>query len=310
MKHPIEISVVSPVYRAADIVDKLVERISEEVSKITPHYEIILVEDRGPDNSWEKIQENCKKHPKLKGIRLSKNCGQQHAMQCGLEASSGAFVITMDCDLQDDPGEIHKLYAKANEGYDIVVARRMDRQDNFLKRFLSNRFNSVLGYLTETEQDSTVANFVVMNRKVVDALTTMGDKNRYYPMMIQWIGFNKTKVDIQHSEREIGGSSYSFAKRLRLAMDVIITFSDKPLRLTIKFGVFVSFLSVVAAITLIGNYFAGSVKVPGWTTLAVLNAFFSGAIISVLGMVGLYVGKTFESVKSRPTYIIDQTENL
>jgi len=310
MTVPIEISIVSPVYRAAEIVDKLVERIAEEVSKITPDYEIILVEDRGPDNSWEKIQENCKKYPRVKGVRLSKNCGQQYAIQCGLDASVGAEVVVMDCDLQDNPAEIYKLYAKAKEGYDIVVARRLNRKDNFFKKFLSKLFNSILGYLTETEQDSTVANFVLMNRKVVDALKMMGDNNRYYPMMIQWIGFNKVKVDIQHAERDVGGSSYSIRKRLSLAMDVIVTFSDKPLRLTVKLGVFISFLSVIVAFSLIIMHLAYGVDATGWTSLAVTNSFFSGFIIAVLGMVGLYVGKTFEGVKSRPTYIIDETENF
>lgn len=305
-----KISVVSPVYKAELIIDKLVEQIANELRQLTDDFEIILVEDRGPDKSWEKIQENCLKHNFVKGIRLSKNFGQQHAIQCGLDASKGDYIITMDCDLQDNPKEIQKLLNKLHEGYDIVVARRTKRQDNFFKKFLSKMFNSILGYLTESEQDSSVANFVIMRRGVVDALALLADHNRYYPMMIQWVGFNRTKLDILHAERDVGESSYSFGKRLRLATNAILAFSDKPLRLTIKLGICVSLLAVLIALILIGNYFIGTIKVPGWTTLAVLNTFFSGVIISVLGMVGLYVGKTFESVKGRPTYIIDQMENL
>ena len=300
----IEISIVSPVYRAESIVDNLVSRIITAVSKLTDSFEIILVEDCGPDNSWSKIQENCKKHTQVKGIKLSRNYGQQHAIQAGLDASKGKYVVTLDCDLQDQPEEIEKLLSKAKEGFEIVVASRKNRQDDIFKRFLSRIFYATLGYLTETKQDRTVANFVVYQRKAVDAMATLKDHNRYYPMLQQMIGFNYAKVDIEHAEREDGSSSYSFSKRLRLAMDTILTFSDKPLRLAVKFGVTLSFLSIVAAITMVILYFFSDVKAEGWASLALLLSFFSGIIISVLGMVGLYVGRTFESVKQRPTYII------
>jgi dolichol-phosphate mannosyltransferase len=305
----IEISIVSPVYRAESLVDKLVERTMNSVSKLTNNYEIILVEDCGPDNSWKKIQENCTKHSVVKGIKLSRNYGQQHAIQAGLDASKGKYVITMDCDLQDQPEEIEKLLSKAKEGFEIVVASRKNRQDDFFKKFLSRIFYSTLGYLTETKQDRTVANFVCYHRKAVDAMARVKDHNRYYPMLQQLVGFNYAKVEIEHAEREDGKSSYSFGKRLRLAMDTILTFSDKPLRLTVKFGVLLSFLSICAAITMVILYIFSDVKAEGWASLALLLSFFSGIIISVLGMVGLYVGRTFESVKHRPTYIIQEKIN-
>jgi len=305
----IEISIISPVYRAETLVDKLVERIMNSVSKLTDSYEIILVEDCGPDNSWKKIQDNCTKYPVVKGIKLSRNYGQQHAIQAGLDASSGKYVITMDCDLQDQPEEIEKLLSKSKEGFEIVVASRKNRQDDAFKKFLSRIFYSTLGYLTETKQDRTVANFVCYNRKAVDAMDRVKDHNRYYPMLQQLVGFNYAKVDIEHAEREDGNSSYSFSKRLRLAMDTILTFSDKPLRLTVKFGVFLSFLSICAAIIMVVLYIFSDVKAEGWASLALMLSFFSGIIISVLGMVGLYVGRTFESVKHRPTYIVQEKIN-
>ena len=140
MNEEIEISIVSPVYRAENLVDKLVERIVASVSQITDSYEIILVEDCGPDYSWNKIVENCKKNQKIKGIKLSRNYGQQHAIQAGLDVSKGKYVITMDCDLQDQPEEIYKLLKKAKEGFEIVVASRKNRQDDVLKKMLSIAF--------------------------------------------------------------------------------------------------------------------------------------------------------------------------
>lgn len=309
MNNPVEISIVSPVYRAETIIDNLVDRIVAAVSKLTDNYEIILVEDCGPDNSWGKIQENCSKNPKVKGVKLSRNYGQQHAIQAGLDISNGEYIITMDCDLQDQPEEIEKLLSKSKEGYEIVVASRKNRQDDFFKKFLSRIFYSTLGYLTETKQDRTVANFVCYQRKAVEAMAKVKDHNRYYPMLQQLVGFNHGKVEIEHAEREDGSSSYSFGKRLRLAMDTILTFSDKPLRLTVKFGVMLSFLSICAALTMVVLYVFSDVLAEGWASLALLISFFSGIIISVLGMVGLYVGRTFESVKQRPTYIIHKTLN-
>lgn len=309
MNKEIEISIVSPVYRAENLVDKLVERIVASVSQITDSYEIILVEDCGPDYSWNKIVENCKKNQKIKGIKLSRNYGQQHAIQAGLDVSKGKYVITMDCDLQDQPEEIYKLLKKAKEGFEIVVASRKNRQDDVLKKMLSRIFYSVLGYLTETNQDRTVANFVCYHRKAVNALALVKDHNRYYPMLQQLIGFNYAKVEIEHAEREDGKSSYSFNKRLRLAINTILTFSDKPLRLAVKFGVLLSLFSVISAVVLVIMYFLGDYRTDGWASLALLLSFFSGAIISVLGMVGLYVGRIFESVKQRPTYIVNEKIN-
>ena len=309
MNSIIELSIVSPVYKAENSIDQLVERIIAAVSKLSNHYEIILVEDGGFDNSWKKIQENCQKFPIVKGIKLSRNYGQQHAIQAGLDAAKGEYVITMDCDLQDLPEEIEKLLTKAKEGYEIVVASRKNRKDDLFKKLLSQLFYKTLSYLTETKQDKTIANFVVYHRKAIDAMARLKDHNRYYPMLQQMIGFNYAKVEINHAERADGKSSYSFSKRLRLAMDTILTFSDKPLRLTVKFGVLLSFLSICAALTMVVLYFFSDVKSQGWASLALLISFFSGAIISVLGMVGLYVGRTFESVKKRPTYIIQEKIN-
>lgn len=309
MNSTIEISIVSPVYKAENLIDKLVERTIESISKLTDSFEIILVEDNGPDDSWKKIKENCAKYPFVKGIKLSKNCGQQHALQAGLDASKGKYVITMDCDLQDQPEEIYKLLNKAKEGYEIVAASRENRKDDFVKKLASKWFYAVLSYLTETNQDNTVANFVCYNRKAVESMKLIGDSNRYYPMLQQLVGFNYAKVSIQHAEREDGKSSYSMKKRLKLAINTILTFSDKPLRLTVKMGVLLSFLSVIAALTLVIMYLLGDYRTDGWASLALLLSFFSGAIISVLGMVGLYVGKIFESVKNRPTYIINEIIN-
>jgi len=303
------ISVVSPVYRAENIVDKLVERIMAAASKITGKYEIILVEDRGPDGSWEKIKENCAKFHQVRGIRLSRNFGQQYAIAAGLDLSRGEWVAVMDCDLQDNPDEIINMYAKAQEGYDIVLASRQNRKDNFLKKLFSKYFYALLSYLTETRQDGTVANFALCRRKAVDAMAAMKDYNRYFPTMIKWVGFRLTTLNIEHVERADGKSSYTFKKRLKLALDTILSFSDKPLRLTIKLGVLILLSSFGFAGYLVVRYFSHDITVSGWASTFLSIWFLSGLSISVTGMVGLYIGKIFEGIKSRPTYIVDEEIN-
>lgn len=310
MQTPIHISIISPVYRSESLVATLVERISASVEQFTQDYEIVLVEDCGPDASWEKIVEQCKKNPKVVGIKLSRNFGQQYAIQAGLDAARGAWIVVMDCDLQDRPEEIPKLYQKGLEGFDIVLASRKNRKDNFFKKFTSQAFYAVLSYLTDVKQDPTVAHFMLLNRKVVDALKQIADYHRSYPMLVKWVGFRVAKVEIQHAEREDGkSSSYSFKKRLNLAVNTILSFSDKPLRLIVNLGLFISLIAVLIAVSQIFLYLKGGITVQGWTSLFIALSFFSGLIITTLGVIGLYLGKVFESMKGRPTYIISQSIN-
>lgn len=303
-------SIVSPVYRSESLVAALVERISASLETLTQDYEIVLVEDCGPDASWERIMEQCRRNPKVVGIKLSRNFGQQYAIQAGLDAARGEWVVVMDCDLQDRPEEIPKLYQKALEGFEIVLASRKNRKDNFFKKFTSQAFYAVLSYLTEVKQDPTVAHFMLLHRKVVNALQQTGDYHRSYPMLVKWVGFRVAKVEIEHAEREDGkSSSYSFRKRLNLAINTILSFSDKPLRLIVNLGLFISLIAVLIAISQIFLYIRGDITVQGWTSLFIAVSFFSGLIITTLGVIGLYLGKVFESMKGRPTYIISQSIN-
>lgn len=307
--HPL-ISVISPVYGASGLLEELVRRISESVSKITESYEIILVEDHGPDDSWQKIKAICQKDKGVIGIRHSRNFGQQYAINCGLDHARGEWVVTLDCDLQDRPEEIINLYKKAQEGYDIVLASRQNRKDDFLKKLFSRMFYRALSYLTDTHQDASLANFSLYHRNVVEALKSMNDYVKYYPTMIHWIGFRMAKLEIEHASREDGKrSSYSFKKRLTLAFDTIVSFSNKPLRLTVKLGIFILVFATLFAIALVISYFFTDISVSGWASTFLSLWFLAGIIITILGMIGIYVGKIFETVKRRPSYIVGEKLN-
>lgn len=305
-----KVSVVSPVYLAETFVKELVDRLNKTLSLLTDDYEIILVEDGSPDKSWGQIQSICENDHKVKGIKLSRNFGQHYAITAGLERATGDWIVVMDCDLQDKPEEIPTLYAKTNEGYDIVHARRLVRKDSYLKRITSLSFYRLFGYLTDSKQDPSIANFGIYHRKVIRSILDMKDHIRYFPTMIQWVGFSSTKVDVDHSSRADGKSSYTWRKLLNLAFDNIISFSDKPLKLTIRLGFTISVIAISLGIYYLYRYFAGEIEVLGFASLIISIWFLSGLIIFVLGILGIYLGKTFDRVKDRPTHIINEEMNF
>lgn len=304
------LSIVSPVYRAEKIVDELVKRIVQSVSAITDDFEIILVEDCGPDNSWDKIVENCQKDKRVKGIKLSRNFGQHHAITAGLDICQGDWIVVMDCDLQDQPEEIIKLYQKATEGYDIVFARRVERQDGFFKKLTSRLFYKVFSYLSGIKQDGTIANFGIYSRKTINAINSLREPMRAFTAMARWVGFRKTSIDVEHAKRFEGKTTYNWSRLIDFALDIAISYSQKPLKLTVKLGLWISIISVLYTVYNLILYFAGRITVSGYTSLIISIWFLSGLIIFTLGILGLYVGKTFEGIKERPIYIIDKEENI
>jgi dolichol-phosphate mannosyltransferase len=303
MSNPL-FSIVSPVYGCKTCLYELYFRLKETLEKITPDFEIILVNDASPDGAWETILELANKDKRVKGINFSRNFGQHYAITAGLDNCSGEWVVVMDCDLQDQPEEIIKLYDKTKEGFFIVFAQRIRRKDRWLKRTWSRLFYAILGYLTNTNQDPAIANFGIYHKNVIDSIRKMGDYHRYFPAMIRWVGFKYGKIPVSHAERNNGKSSYSFRKSLSLAIDIILSFSDKPLRLTVKFGFIISCMAVAFAVYNLILYFDNKILVPGYTSLIISVWFLSGLTIMVLGVVGLYIGKTFDKVKGRPSYII------
>ncbi len=216
-----KLSIVSPVYKADHLIEQLVSRVSETVSKITDDFEIVLVDDYSPDNSWFKIKELALNNTKIKGIQLSRNFGQHYAITAGLDHAQGEWVVVMDCDLQDVPEEIEKLYAKAQEGFDIVLARRSNRKDKIFQKLFSFLFYKVLNYLTGLKHDEKVANFGIYHQKVIKSVTKMREHVRYFPIMVKWVGFTTGFLDVKHDSRD-GDTSYVLKKRINIAIDVIL----------------------------------------------------------------------------------------
>lgn len=310
MQNSLELSVVIPVYGNPNLLPKLCQRLRDALNGVTAAYEIILVFDCSADDGWEKIGVECEKDVRIKGIKLSRNFGQHYAIMAGLEYAAGEWVVVMDCDLQDRPEEIPRLYARALEGYDIVFAQRVNRKDSFLKRLSSKTFYLFFSYITESKQDASVANFGVYNRKVIAAILSMEDKVKYFPTMAQWVGFEKELLPVEQDEGGGGTSSYSWKKLFELAMDNSIAFSDKPLRLTIQLGMWICSATLVVGSYFFLRYVLEGSTVSGYTSLILSIWFLSGITIFILGIVGVYLGRVFTQTKNRPVFIVDKTENV
>lgn len=300
------ISIVSPVYRAENIVEQLVEEIRQAMAVLGKEYEIILVDDRSPDNGWQVMKQLSEKFAEVKSVRLSRNFGQHPAIMAGLAQAKGEWVVVMDCDLQDKPNEIIPLYNKALEGYETVLARRENRQDGFLKKLSSRLFSAVYSYFAGVNYDNEIANFGIYNKKVIAAVLQIADQIKFFPLFVSLAGFKSTSIRVEHAERFSGTTSYSFAKLMSLAFNTIISFSNKPLKLFVKFGITISLLSFIMGCYYIYRAIAHEISVLGYTSIIVSIWFLSGVLITTIGVCGIYIGKIFDQVKGRPVYIIDE----
>jgi polyisoprenyl-phosphate glycosyltransferase len=303
----VPISVVIPVYKAEDCLHELYRRLKVSLEAITNDFEIVMVEDCGGDRSWDMILELSQLDKRVKGIQFSRNFGQHYGITAGLDHCDGDWVVVMDCDLQDPPEEIPRLYAKAKEGYDIVLARRGLRKDSRLKRFTSHLFYRIFNYFTELNYDEQVGNFRIISRRVVRNFQTMREQLRFFGGLINWMGFPTATIDVQHTESLHRKSTYTFPKLWKLAVETIIAYSDKPLRLSVRIGFLMSLIAFIYGSYIILRALLYGSPVIGWSSLIVSLYFLCGIIIANLGIIGIYLSKIFDETKKRPLYIIGRT---
>lgn len=303
------LSIISPVYEAENSLDELIIGIVKAIADITNDYEIILVEDGSSDGSWKKIENICHSNTKVKGIKLSRNFGQHNAITAGLSYSKGEWIIVMDCDFQDNPKYIPVLYNEAMKGYDIVFAKRINRTDGRIRKLYSKFFYKIFSWLTDSDFDGSIGNYGIYHRKTVNAILSMKEPFKFFRLMAEWVGFHTTTIEVLHGERRKGKSSYTYAKLISLALTVVLTYSQKPLLLTVKLGLFISLLSLLFALYNIIYWYLGKITVLGYASLITSVWFMSGMIIFTLGILGLYLGKTFEGITNRPVFIVDKTIN-
>lgn len=304
-----DISVVIPVYGCRAAIPELHRRLCNSLQEITDSYEIILVDDCCPQNSWEAIRNICLIDKQVVGIHLSRNFGQIKAITAGLDCSKGDWVVVMDCDLQDRPEAIVELYHKAMEGYDVVFARREDRKDTVLTKFLSRLFYKVYDYFTDGNFDSSICNFSISKRVVIDNYCRMREHNRAYTMFIKWLGFKQTAINLVADERFEGKSSYNFRKKVKMAFEIITSQSNKPLLFSIRCGFVMALISLLYIIYLVVRVLTTGDVTAGWTSTVASIYLIGGVLLAAIGVVGLYIGNIFDEVKNRPLYVIAEQIN-
>jgi dolichol-phosphate mannosyltransferase len=304
------LSVVVPVYGCEACLDELLRRLKAALKRVPADHEILLVDDASPGGAWARIARLAAKDRRVRGLRLSRNFGQHQAISAGLDAARGTHVVVMDCDLQDDPDEIPRLFAELQRsGCDAMLARRSTRQDPWWKRQASQLFYRALGYLTDTRLDASVANFGVYRANVIQAVRSMGDQTRFFPVMVRWVGFKVGSLEVAHQPRFAGDSAYSLLRLLRLGGNVVLTFSNKPLRIMVNVGFLLSGLAAAYACWVLLLSYHNGITVPGWTSVIISLWFLSGVQMISAGIVGTYIGKIFDAAKGRPGYIVGESVN-
>jgi glycosyltransferase involved in cell wall biosynthesis len=300
------LSFVVPVYGSPESLEPLCRRVKDVCAGMGVSYELILVDDRCPKNSWLSITRLAETDHAIVGVRLSRNFGQHAAIQAGLSRVRGEWIVVMDCDLQDRPEEVPGLLATAREGFDVVRARRVNRNDPWYRRFLSRAFYTLLSYLTGTHQSSEFSNFGIYSRKVIEVITQWQEESKYFPAIVSWIGFSQSMLTVEQDRRFSGHSSYNFTKLVKLGINVIIGFSDKPLKLVMVAGFATALLSFGMTFFIFVLHLMGALTVEGWASIALSLWFLAGCLLFALGLTGLYVGRILVEVKGRPSFIIDR----
>ena len=306
----VQISVVVPLYRCESCIEELYRRLTARLESIPVTFEIVLVNDGSPEGDWDVVRRLAGRDRRVKAVNLSRNFGQHYAISAGLDHAGGQWVVVMDGDLQDPPEAIAALYARALEGHDIVYGRKPQRNGSLFKRATSRAFTWLLGFLMDEKLDNAVTHFSIVSRRVVQNLRRLDERNRSYAFLLRWLGFDAVHVDVEHHSRHAGTSSYTLGRMLRLASELVVSQSDKPLRLSIRFGFIIALLAFAYGSYVLLNYMLHGTPVTGWTSLIVSLYFLAGVGFVALGVVGLYIGRIFEESKRRPLYIVRESLNM
>lgn len=301
------VSVVVPCYGCESCLRALHEALTRVLSSITPDYEIVLVDDRSKQGDWAVISELAAGDARVRGVRLNRNFGQHAAIAAGLSFAEGDWVVVMDCDLQDPPQEIARLYAKAQEGFPVVFARRMDRKDGFMKRFNSRAFNFVHGKLGGFTVDPSLGNYSIISRSVVLQLRQFKERNRNYGMHVGWLGFKTGFVDVEHQARHSGESSYTLIRQLQHALATVLAQSTRPLYFAAGLGFVMAGSAGLYAVWLVIRRILNDQIIEGWTSVMVSLFFLFGVMFMNMGVLGLYLGNVFLEVKGRPNFVVEET---
>lgn len=298
-----------PVYNEEKVLETLLRSVVDAARAAGCQYEIIFVNDGSRDGSARLLDELAEAHPFVRVVHLSRNFGHQAAVQAGLAHASGDAVVIMDADMQDDPKAIIQFLEKWSEGYDVVYAIRYGRKEHAVKRLLFYGFYRLLNAISHTPMPADAGNFGLIDRRVAAEIARLADRDRYYAGLRSWVGFQQTGVKVERGPRYDGRPRVSFRGLVRLAKSAMFSFSSFPLTIFYSIGILsmATFLGL-GGFTLFHKLFTGQ-AIPGWTTIVMTASFFGALNALGIAVLGEYVCRIYDQVRSRPLYLVDRRLN-
>jgi len=307
-KKCIKLSVVVPIFNEEETIPELVERITKAVESISTLYELIFVNDGSKDSSLQLLKTLHKSNARIKYINFSRNFGHQIAVTAGLDFAEGEKIVIIDGDLQDPPELIPEMYNKSKNGFDVVYAKRVSRKgESFFKKITATLFYRILSSITSIDIPLDTGDFRLIDRKVVNQLKQMSEKNKFLRGQIAWLGFNQTYVTFQRDERKHGSTGYPFRKMLQFALDGITSFSDVPLRIVRNVGFIVSTFAFIVILYAVFSHFVLKQTITGWSSLIISSMFIGGIQLFAIGIIGEYISRININLLNRPLCIIDES---
>jgi dolichol-phosphate mannosyltransferase len=302
-----KVSIVICCYNEEDNIPVVVDAIHKNMDNLTYSYEIILVNDGSSDGTLQVIEALVQHDEQLFYINLSRNFGHQNALKAGMDYATGDCIICMDGDMQHPPEMLPLFLEKWEEGYDVVYTRRQDDKSvSNKKRKTSALFYRLLNALSDIELEDGTADFRLLDRRVANVIAGMNSNDLFFRGLVKWIGFRQYAIDYVANKRHAGESKYTFKKMCSLALQGITSFSVKPLYLSTYIGFFIAALSLLFIPYAIISYLYND-PMSGWASIIIAVGFLGGLQLSMIGIIGLYVGKIFIQTKGRPSYIVKDT---
>jgi len=312
-----KVSVIVPCFNEEAVLPRLFDRLDKAASAWGVDYEIICVDDGSRDKTWELLKAQSQKEPRWRCVSFARNFGHQTAVSAGLHYTRGDAAIIIDADLQDPPEEVVHLLEKWREGFEVVYATRKKRDDPMLKRLLAWGFYRILRRMTPIPIPPDAGDFCLLDRKVVDVINLLPERNRYLRGLRSWCGFRQASIEFKRDKRWAGQPQYTFKRSFRLAMDGLFSFSAVPLRLATYLGFWISALAFLGVVfTFFQKIFAkefariGLAPGPGFPTVVISILFLGGVQLICLGILGEYLGRIYDEVKGRPLWIVRESAGI
>ncbi len=304
-----DISIVCPCFNEQDVIDSFMERIKQVMCEIEYSYEIIFINDGSKDNTLEKLREVRQQNDFVRIINLSRNFGKEAALTAGLDYSKGAAVIPIDADLQDPPELIHDFLREWKKGYDVVVAKRVDRSsDSWAKRFSAELFYRLHNNISQVDIPENVGDFRLISRRVVRAVQLLPENQRFMKGIFSWVGFKTSVIEYKREPREAGETSFNGWTLWNFALQGITSFSTAPLRVWLYLGSIISFLAFIYGSIIVVKTIILGVDMPGYASMITVILFLGGIQLIGLGVMGEYIGRMYMESKKRPVYIIEEED--